>query len=102
MLTNQDCYNRSAINRLDETLTPACNDQVIKMEAITRSTIRRCEAFTIIQEDMIQQVRLDRIKQAKDEESRIANLNYYLVVHVTELGATEAKASAVFPRIRGR
>ena len=89
MLTNQDCYNRSAINRLDETLTPACNDQVIKMEAITRSTIRRCEAFTIIQEDMIQQVRLDRIKQAQDEGS--LNLKLYLDGDVTELGATEAK-----------
>ena len=44
-------------------------------------------------------MRLDRIKQAKDEESRIANLNYYLVVHVMELGATEEKSSAVIASV---
>ena len=48
-LTDQDCYNLITINRLPEILTPACSDQVIKMAAITRSTVRRREAYTIMQ-----------------------------------------------------
>ena len=95
MLTDQDCHDLITINRLDEILTSACNDQVVKMAAITRSTMRRSEAYTIIREDVIQQVRLDRIKQAQDEESWIANLKLYLDGDVTELGATETKYSAV-------
>ena len=67
------------------------NDQVIKMAAITRSTIRSRETLTIIQEDVIQQMRLDHIKQAQDEECWIANLKLNLVGDVTELGATEEK-----------
>ena len=74
---------------------PAGNDQVIKMVPITRSTMRRCRGFTSIQEDVIQQMRLDRKKQAQDEESWIDNLKLDLVGDVTELGATEVKASAV-------
>ena len=74
MLTDQDYHDLSAINRLGEILTPGYNDQVIKMAAITRSTMRRREAFTPIQEDVVQEMRLDRIKQAQDEEIRIANL----------------------------
>ena len=74
MLTDQDYHDLSAINRLDEILTPGYNDQVIKMAAITRSTMRRREAFTHIQEDVVQEMRHDRIKQAQDEEIRIANL----------------------------
>ena len=84
--TDQDCHDLSGINRLDEILMPAGNDQVIKMAAITRSTMRRREALTIIQEDVIQQMRLDRIKKAKDEESWIAKLKLYLVGDAAKLG----------------
>ena len=48
---------------------PACTDRVINMALITRSTMRGLKALTIIQEDVVQQMRLDRIKQAQDEES---------------------------------
>ena len=57
----------SVINRLDEILMPACTDRVIDMALITRSTMRGLKALTIIQEDVVQQMRLDRIKQAQDE-----------------------------------
>ena len=66
--TDQDCHDLSGINRLDEILMPAGNGQVIKMASITRSTMRRRKAFTIIQEDVIRQMLLDHIKQAQDEE----------------------------------
>ena len=56
MLTDQDRHDPKSINRLDEILMPAGNDQVIKMEAMKRSTMRRREALTIIQKDVIQQM----------------------------------------------
>ena len=49
--------------------------------------------LSIIQEDVVQQMRLDRIKQAQDEESWIDDLWLYIVGDVTELGAVEAKVS---------
>ena len=73
-LTEQNCHDLQAMNRLDETLVPATNNIVVKIAAITRSSIRRREALTIMQEDIIQQMRLERIKQAQDKESWIANL----------------------------
>ena len=48
-----------------------------------------------MQEEIIQHMRLERIKQAKDEESWITNLKLYLVDDVTEMDTAEAKASAV-------
>ena len=64
MLTDQDHHDLRVIDRLDETLMPAGNDQVITTAVITQSTMRRRELLIIMQEEVIQQMRLDRIKQA--------------------------------------
>ena len=94
-LTEHKCHNLQAMNRLDEILVPATNNSVVKVAAIPRSSIRRRKALTIMQKGIIQQMRLERIKQAQDEESWIASLKLYLVRVVIEMDTAEAKASAV-------
>uniref|UniRef100_M4BG28 Uncharacterized protein n=1 Tax=Hyaloperonospora arabidopsidis (strain Emoy2) TaxID=559515 RepID=M4BG28_HYAAE len=53
------------MNRLNDILTPDCNDQVIKVTVITRSTTRRRESPTIMQEEVVQNMRLDRINMRR-------------------------------------
>ena len=44
-----------------------------------------------LREEVVQQIRIGRIKQAQDEENWIYNLKIYLVGDVAKLSAAEAK-----------
>ena len=55
---------------------------------------RRCHP-EILQEVIVQQIRLERIKQAQEEENWIADLKTYLIGDVNKLKAAELKSSAL-------
>ena len=55
-------------------MLPSHVDQVVKVNAITRSAMRRRCHPEILQEAIVQQVRLERIKQAQEEEKWIDDL----------------------------
>ena len=73
-LSDKDCQNLSLLNRLDELLTHKSVDQVEKIAAVTRSAVRRRRSPEVRQEEFVRQVRIERIKQAQEEEIWIANL----------------------------
>ena len=79
------------LNRLYELLLPNQIDRVVKVAAITRSAARRHCQPEVLQEEVVQQVRIDRIRQAQDEERWIASLKTYLIGDVAKLKAEEAK-----------
>ena len=77
-MTDQDRQDLITLSRLGELLVPNKVDRAIRVTAITRSSARRrCEP-QILQEEIVQQVRIDRIKRAHDEERWISNLKTYL------------------------
>ena len=95
VVSDQDRQDLITLNRLDELLIPSQVEQVVKVAAITRSAVRRRCQPEILQEEIVQQVRIDRIRQAQDEESWISNLKTYLIGDVARLSAEEAKICAL-------
>ena len=73
-LSEQYRQNLRSLNQLDELLTPKSVDRVVKISAVTRSVIRRRRSPEVLQEEVVQQNIIERIKQAQEEESWIANL----------------------------
>ena len=67
-VTEQERQNLITLNRLDELLLPNQTDRVVKVAAITRSAARRHLQPEILQEEIVQQLNIDRIRQAQDEE----------------------------------
>ena len=67
-VTEQERQNLITLNRLDELLLPNQTNRVVKVAAITRSAARRHCQPEVLQEEVVQQVRIDRIRQAQDEE----------------------------------
>ena len=61
-LSDQDRQDISLLNRLDELLTPKSVDQVVKIDAVTRSAVRRRRSPEALQEEFVRQVRIERIK----------------------------------------
>ena len=95
MISDQDHEDRIALNRLGELLLPERVDHAVKVAAITRSALRsRCQP-RILQEEVVQQIRIDRIKQAQDGENWISSLKIHLVGDVARLSAAEAKVCAL-------
>ena len=82
------------LNRLDELLRPKQGDPVAKITAITRSVQRRRHPPEVLQEELVQRIRSDRIRQAQYEEIWIVNLKKYLVGDVSNLSLEEAKTCA--------
>ena len=56
---------------------------MIKMAAITRSALKRRRRTEVLREVVVQHIRIERIKQAQEEEGWIANVKKYLVGNVT-------------------
>ena len=61
------------------------------MAAITRSALRRRCHPRILQEEVVPEIRVDRIKQAQDEENWLSSPKIDLVGDVGKLSATEVK-----------
>ena len=94
-IAEENRQNLITLNRLHELLRPNCVDRVVKVAEITRFAVKRRQPPEVLQEEIVQQVRIDRIKQAQDEERWIVNLKTYLIGDVTKLTADEAKSSAL-------
>ena len=91
MVSDQERQDLFTLNRLDELLLPERVDRAVKSAAITRTAQRRRCQPRILQDEVVQQIWIGRIKQAQDEENWISNLKIYLVGDVAKLSAAEAK-----------
>ncbi|GMF44013.1 unnamed protein product [Phytophthora fragariaefolia] len=78
-------------NRLVELPKPKVTDQ-IAVTAVTRSARRRRLQPETLQEEVVQQMRSERIVQAQNEKKWIADLKAYLQGNLADLTAVEAKA----------
>ena len=91
---DQDRQNLHSLNRLEELLTLKSVDLVVKILAITRSAVRRRRSPAVMQEEVVQWIRIERIKHAQKKESWIANLKEFLIGDITKLSIEEAKLCA--------
>ena len=92
--SDQELQDLMSLNRLQELILLKKTDQVVKMMAITRSARRKRQKPEFLQEEVVQQMRIERITQAQEEESWIVNLKDYLVGDLTQLNAEDAKSCA--------
>ena len=75
-------------------MTPKSVDQVVKIAAVTRSAVMRRRSPEVLQEGFVRQVRIERIKQAQEEEKSIAKLKEFLIGDITKVSIEEAKLCA--------
>ncbi|POM80706.1 LOW QUALITY PROTEIN: Reverse transcriptase [Phytophthora palmivora] len=78
------------LNRLNELLIAKYDAATVKIAAITRSG-KKCRP-QMLQEEIVQRMRIERISRAQDEEKWIADLKAYLRGDVQDLTSTEAKS----------
>ena len=64
----------------------------MRVAADTRTAARRRHSPQIVQEKIVQQIRLKRIERAQDEESWISNLKIYLTEDVSTITSADAKS----------
>ena len=69
VVTKEEWPGLEAINRLPELLVPRDQSPSVKIFAMTRSRSPIRIPGEVIQEDVIQQLRVDRIRKAQDEET---------------------------------
>ena len=84
-----------AINQLDELLTPRSIEEVIRVAALTRFAARRIKHQEMLQEEAVHRIRIERTKQAHDEEVWVHQLKVYLTGYQTVLSAAEARTTAL-------
>ena len=95
MVSDQERNNLMMLNRLSKLLIPRQGFLPVMVAAITRSTTRRRCSLTVLQEEIVQQVWIERINRAQDEESWISDLKTYLIENIDRLNAREAKICAL-------
>ena len=94
IVAEEDRQDLMTLNRLDELLKPKQDGQLARITAITRSAERIRHEPEVIQEEIVQRIRIQRIVQAQDEERWIVNLKKYLSGDVSNLDAGEVKVCA--------
>ena len=77
-----------------ELLTSKSVDQVVKIAAVTCSAVRRRRSPEKLQDEFVRQVRLERIKQAQEEEKWIDNLKEFRIGDITDWSSEESKLCA--------
>ncbi|POM68675.1 Reverse transcriptase [Phytophthora palmivora] len=77
------------LNRLDELLIAKNDATPVKITAVTRSR-KKCRP-QVLQEEIVQRMRMERINRAQDEEKWIVDLKAYLRGDVQDLTSAEAK-----------
>ncbi|ETO99654.1 hypothetical protein F441_22931 [Phytophthora nicotianae CJ01A1] len=75
------------LNRLQELLLPKDEGSVVRMAATTRSRTRSKNSAEVLQLDVVQRIRTDRVLQAQNEEKWIVNLRAYLSGDLENLDA---------------
>ncbi|OWZ06398.1 LOW QUALITY PROTEIN: reverse transcriptase [Phytophthora megakarya] len=66
------------LNRLDEILIPKTGNPVVRVAAVTTRASRVRSPAGVMQEDLIREMRVDRIKRDQEEEVWIAGMKKYL------------------------
>jgi len=92
--SEEEINDLTTLNKLDELLRPKPTEIVAQVAAITRSARRRRQPAGALQEALVQRMRIDRIRQAQDEEAWIVSLKAYLLGDASGLTADEAKSCA--------
>ncbi|KAG6591054.1 reverse transcriptase [Phytophthora cinnamomi] len=90
-----DLQDLVTLNRLHEILVVRKEeaDSVARVSpATTRSKARSRSTPTVLQEEVVRELRIDRIRQAQDEEAWIAGLKKYLVGAAQDLTQDEARS----------
>ena len=67
--SDQEMQDVISLNRLDELIEPAKKDWVVQMDAITISAVRMRRRPEVLREEVVQQTRIERVKQAQKVES---------------------------------
>ena len=91
VIDDNDRQDQVTLNRLDELLIPRKTNQQVRVDAITRAAARRRQSPQIVQEEIVQQIRIERIKQAQGKENWISNLKIYLTGDVSTITSADAK-----------
>ena len=94
-MDDQDRQDLVTLNRLDELLLPRKTNQRVRVSEITRAAARRRHSTQIVQDEIVQQIRIKQIKQAQDEESWGFNLKIYLTGDVSTIASADAKSCAL-------
>ena len=79
------------LNLFDELSTPGDTKKVIKVSAFIGSSERRLWKSSVLQEEVVQRIRIERIRQAQGEEVWIQNLKVYRIGDLPTLSSAEAK-----------
>ncbi|KAG6578200.1 reverse transcriptase [Phytophthora cinnamomi] len=90
-----DLQDLVTLNRLHEILVVRKEeaDSVARVSpATTKSKARSRSTPTVLQEEVVRELRIDRIRQAQDEEAWIAGLKKYLVGAAQDLTQDEARS----------
>ena len=82
------------VEPVGELLTSKSVDQVVKIAAVTCSAVSRRRSPEKLQDEFVRQVRLERIKQAQEEEKWIANLKEFRIGDITDWSSEESKLCA--------
>ena len=87
-----------AVNRLPELLVPQDQSPIAKIVAVTRSRSPIRVSGGMMQEDVIQRLRMERIRKAQEEESWILDLKTYLKGDLGGLSAESAQSCSKMAR----
>ena len=90
-LISRYSQDTSSFNRSDELLTPKSVDQVFIIAADTRSFVRRRRSPEVLQDEFFRKIRLERMKQAQEEEKWIYNLQEVSIGDAMKLSIEKAK-----------
>ncbi|POM59969.1 LOW QUALITY PROTEIN: reverse transcriptase [Phytophthora palmivora] len=90
IVTEEERQDLMTLNRLDELLIAKDDAATVKIAAVTRSR-KKCRP-QVLQEEIVQRMRMERISRAQDEEKWIIDLKAYLRGDVRELTSAEAKS----------
>ncbi|ETP45313.1 hypothetical protein F442_08263 [Phytophthora nicotianae P10297] len=80
------------LNRLQELLLPKEEGSIARMATTTRSRTRSRNSAEVLQLDVVQRIRTDRVLRAQNEEKWIVDLKAYLSGDLEDLDAGEARA----------
>ncbi|OWY91281.1 reverse transcriptase, partial [Phytophthora megakarya] len=80
------------LNRLDEILIPKTENPVVRVAAVTTRAGRARSPVGVMNEGLIREIRVDRIKQAQEEEVWIAGMKKYLSGSIADLTQAEARS----------
>ncbi|ETL95592.1 hypothetical protein L917_06636 [Phytophthora nicotianae] len=85
-----DCDDLVVLNRLQELLLPKDEGSIVRMAPTTRPRTLPKNSAEVLQLDVVQRSRTDRILRAQNEEKWIVNLKAYLSGDLESLDAGEA------------